>query len=217
MFLKVVAKGTSTEPAGNSTQDGDDMHLCNCKQILKQLEKEAAESKEEVAQLNRQLEEAKDEISELKTFEVSQTREEMMKLKKQLEEAKDEVAKLTKRLDEVKSESSEYQKTAKQRKFYFSNIEGSEKDVQFYTGMPYAEVFYQLLDYVTPGRKRSNVVYRATPQQWTNNKYRDSLDPAQATWREYDSVMGHPASLSQVDELILMLVWLRLNLKEQDS
>ena len=88
------SKGTSTEPAGKSTQDGDDMHLCNCKQILKQLEKEAAESKEEVAQLNRQLEEAKDEISELKTFEVSQTREEMMKLKKQLEEAKDEVEKI---------------------------------------------------------------------------------------------------------------------------
>ena len=88
------SKGTSTEPAGKSTQDGDDMHLCNCKQILKQLEKEAAESKEEVAQLNRQLEEAKDEISELKTIEVSQTREEMMKLKKQLEEAKDEVEKI---------------------------------------------------------------------------------------------------------------------------
>ena len=55
------SKGTSTEPAGNSTHD-DDMHLCNCQQILKQLEKEAAESKEEVAQLNRQLEEAKDEF-----------------------------------------------------------------------------------------------------------------------------------------------------------
>ena len=210
------SKGTSTEPAGKSTQDGDGMHLCNCKQILKQLEKEAAESKEEVAQLNRQLEEAKDEISELKTFEVSQTREEMMKLKKQLEEAKDEVAKLTKRLDEVKSESSEYQKTAKQRKFCFSNIEGSEKDVQFYTGLPSAEVFYQLLDYVSPGRKRSNVVYRATAQQWTNNECRDGLDPGQATWREYDSVIGRPASLSQVDELFLMLVRLRLNLKEQD-
>ena len=64
------SKGTSTEPAGKSTQDSDDMHLCNCKQILKQLEKEVAESKEEVAQLNRQLEEAKDEILELKTFEV---------------------------------------------------------------------------------------------------------------------------------------------------
>ena len=64
------------------------MHLCNCKQILKQLEKEATESKEEVVQLNRQLEEAKDEISELKTFEVSQTREEMMKLKSNLRKQK---------------------------------------------------------------------------------------------------------------------------------
>ena len=50
-----------------------------------------------------------------------------------------EVGKLTERLDEVKSESSEYQKIAKQQKFCFSNTEGSEKDVQFYTELPSAE------------------------------------------------------------------------------
>ena len=104
--------------------------------------------------------------------------------------------------------------------FYSSNIKGSEKDVQFYTGLPSAEMFYQLLvglaTYVSPGRKWSNVVHHATAQQWRNNEYRDGLDPGQATWREYDSVLGHPASLSQVDELFLILVPLWLNPKEQD-
>ena len=77
-------------------------------------------------------------------------------------------------------------------------------------------MFYQLLDYVSPGRKRSNVVYHAAAQQWTSNEHRDGLEPGQAAWREYDTVVGRPASLSQVDELFLMLVRLRHNLKEQD-
>ena len=42
------------------------------------------------------------------------------------------------------------------------------------------------------------------------------MEPGQATWREHDTMVGRPASLSQVDELFLMLVRLRLNLKEQD-
>ena len=50
----------------------------------------------------------------------------------------------------------------------------------------------------------------------TSNEHRDGLEPHQAAWREYDTVVGRPASLSQVDELFLMLVQLRLNLKEQD-
>ena len=77
-------------------------------------------------------------------------------------------------------------------------------------------MFYQLLDYVSPGRKRSNVVYHATAQQWTNSEYRDGLDPDQTTWREYNTVIGHPANLCQADELFLILVWLWLILKEQD-
>ena len=75
-------------------------------------------------------------------------------------------------------------------------------------------MFYQLLDYISPGRKWS--VYRATAQQWTSNEHRDGLEPGQAAWREHGTVVGRPASLSQVDELFLMLVWLRLNLNEQD-
>ena len=51
---------------------------------------------------------------------------------------------------------------------------------------------------------------------WTSNEHRDGLEPHQAAWREYDTVVRHPASLSQVDELFLMLVRLQLNLKEQD-
>jgi len=73
-----------------------------------------------------------------------------------------------------------------------------------------------LLDYISSGRKQSNVVYRATAQQWTNNEHKDGLEPGQATWKEHDTVVGRPANLSQVDELFLMLVRLQLNLKEQD-
>ena len=223
-FTSSVSKGsegTGTEAAGSSCsiQQDNEMHVCQCKQFenqVKQLEREVAESKGEAAELNRQLEEAKEENSKLKTFEFSQAREELIELKKQLKEAKDEIAKFTERLDEMNSQSKEYQKLAKQQKFCFSNIEESDKDVHFYTGLPSANVFYQLLDYVSPGRKRSNVVYRAAAQQWTSNEHRDGLEPGQAAWREYDTVVGRPASLSQVDELFLMLVRLRLNLKEQD-
>ena len=75
--------------------------------------------------------------------EVIEAREEVTKLKKQLEEAKDEIEELKRRLDEMSSESTQYQKLAEtKRKFGFSNIEASERDVQFYTGLPSAEVFF---------------------------------------------------------------------------
>ena len=112
--------------------------------------------------------------------------------------------------------SAQYQMLADKRRFCFANIESSERDAQFYTGLPSAEVFYQLLDYVSPGRKRPNVVYRATAQQWMNDEIKDGLEPGEAAWRESDTVVGCPASLNQVDELFLMLVRLRLNLKEHD-
>ena len=67
-----------------------------------------------------------------------------------------------------------------------------------------------MLDYVSPGRKRSNVVYCATAQQWMNNEIKDGLEPGEAVWRESDTVIGHPASLlmSYFD-----VGWLRFNLK----
>ena len=61
---------------------------------------------------------------------------------------------------------------------------------------------------MSPERKRSNAVYPAAAQQWTNNKCKDGLEPNQAGWREHDTVVGHPAHLSQVDEFFLTLVWL---------
>ena len=230
-----VVEGTSIEAGGNSsTQQQEEVRQVNqevseareVRQLKRQLEEakdEIAkltssdhEAREEVTKLKKQLEEAKDEIAKL-TSSDHEAREEVTKLKKQLEEAKYEIEELKRRLDEVSSESTQYQKLAEtKRKFGFSNIEASERDVQFYTGLPSAEVFYQLLDYVSPGRKRSNVVYRATAQQWTKDESKDGLEPGQATWREYDTVVGLPASLSQVDELFLILVRLRLNLKEQD-
>ena len=44
------------------------------------------------------------------------------------------------------------------------------------------------------------------------------MEPSQAKWRDHadSAAIGCPSALSQVDELFLMLVRLRLNLKEQD-
>ena len=53
-------------------------------------------------------------------------------------------------------------------------------------------VAYNTYDYVSPGRKRSNVVYRATAQQWMNNKIKDGLEPGEAVWRESDTMIGRP-------------------------
>ena len=56
---------------------------------------------------------------------------------------------------------------------------------------------------------RSNVVYRATAQNWAT---RHNSDPASASWRDTGTT-GRPPKLSQVNELFLTLVRLRLNLK----
>ena len=103
-------------------------------------------------------------------------------MKKEFEQAKDEIATLTLRLNDSEVNSEEHQKLAEKRKFCFLNIEGSERDVQFYTGLPSADVFYQLLDYVSPGRKRSNIVYRATALQWTDRI-------AQSPFRQHGEIL----------------------------
>jgi len=79
-------------------------------------------------------------------------------LKHQLKEAQDDIARLTKEVETANTESNRYQKLAEERKFCFSNIEKLEKDAQFYTGLPSASVFYKMLEFVSPGRKRSNIV-----------------------------------------------------------
>ncbi|XP_065904132.1 uncharacterized protein [Dysidea avara] len=171
---------------GDDHDAQDGICTCICRQEVQRLEKEAIETSEEIR-----------------------------KLKQQLKEAHDDIARLTQQVKDISTESSRYQKLAEERKFCFSNIEGSDKDVQFYTGLPSASIFYEVLDYVSPGRKRSNIVYHATAQQWANDQERGS-EPCQATWRNYEVNAGHPANLSQIDELFLTLVRLRLNLKEQD-
>jgi len=148
--------------------------------------------------------------------EVVEANDEVRRLKQQLKEAQDDIARLTKEVENANTELNRHQKLAEERKFCFSNIEKSDKDVQFYTGLQSASVFYKMLEFVSPGRKRSNIVYRATAQQWVNDEESSQSEPGQASWRQYEVNAGHPASLSQAHELFLTLVWLRLNLKEQD-
>ena len=147
---------------GDDHDAQDDICTCICRQEVQRLEKEVIETSEEIR-----------------------------KLKQQLKEAHDDIARLRQQVKDVSTESSRYQKLAEERKFCFSNIEGSDKDMQFYTGLPSASIFYEVLDYVSPGRKRSNIVYRATAQQWANDQERGS-EPGQATWRNYE---GRPANL----------------------
>ena len=111
-----VVKGTSIEVAGNSTQQEDEIFVCNSRQV-NQLEKEVSEARGEVIQLKRQLEEATDEIEKLTPSEVIDARQEVTKLRKQLEEAKDEIRSRI----EAKVRGSEFriQKLAEKLKFLF--------------------------------------------------------------------------------------------------
>ena len=63
-----------------------------------------------------------------------------------------------------------------------------------------------MFQYLNPDGKRSNVVYRATAQKRAQRQNVDQGNAAQ----------GRPPNLSQINELFLTLVLLRLNLKEHD-
>ena len=67
---------------------------------------------------------------------------------------------------------------------------------------------------MSPEGKRSNVVYRATAKKWAGDG--NEAHPGLADWRELEASVGRPANLSQANEFFLMLVRLRLNLKEYD-
>ena len=71
------------------------------------------------------------------------------------------------------------------------------------------------MEYLSSNAKRSNVVYRPTAHFQLP---RDGLvaveKKCRAEWRDSESQAGQPGSLSQADELFLMLVRLRLGLKE---
>ena len=115
--------------------------------------------------------------------------------------------------EELTNDVSKQGKLAEARRFCFENIQDSDDDVLFYTGLPSSGVFYQLFQYLSPEGIRVNIVYRATAQNWAANK---QTDPANAPWRETKLSQGRPPKLSQVNELFLTLVRLRLNLKEHD-
>ena len=74
-------------------------------------------------------------------------------------------------------------------------------------------MFYQLFKYLSPEGSHSNIVYCATAQSWAANQ---STDAASASWKETQVPQRNtvPHVLSQVNELFLTLVRLRLNLKE---
>ena len=133
----------------------------------------------------------------------------VMELKAENDELRQRINLLEKSKKDLRWELEE----ARTHRFCFENIKDSNDDVLFYTGLPSSSVFYQLFEYLSPDGMRSNIVYRATAQQWAT---RQGSDPSSASWREKDISTGRPPKLSQVNELFLTLVRLRLNLKEHD-
>ena len=122
---------TSIEASGSSTatpltEQADEACNCKCQGQIKQLENEVLEARGEVTQRKK---ENKNEIAKLTPHEITKVRKEITKLKQQLEAAKFEITTLTQKLDEMNAEFSEYQKLAEKRKFCFSNIEGSVRDI----------------------------------------------------------------------------------------
>ena len=137
----------------------------------------------------------------------------VLELSSSLQVVKAENDALRKQLDQLESRNGELVRELERCRFCFESIEDSNDDVLFYTGLPSSSVFYQLLKYLSPDGMRSNVVYRATAQNWAT---RHNSDPASASWRDTEISTGRPPKLSQVNELFLTLVRLRLNLKEHD-
>ena len=78
----------------------------------------------------------------------------------QLQKATNEINSLKQMLNETRKEVAELKKGV-HSKFCIEAIRESDKDVQFYTGLPSVAVFYRLLEYLSPAGKRSNVVYNA--------------------------------------------------------
>lgn len=128
-----------------------------------------------------------------------------------LERATNEIISL-KILNEARKEVAELKKGV-HSKFWIEAIRWSDKDVQFYTSLPPAAVFDQLLEYLSPEGKRSNVVCHATAKRWADDC--KDAGPGKAEWRESEAPKGRPVNLS-ANESFLMLVRLCLNLKEYD-
>ena len=75
--------------------------------------------------------------------------------KQYLEQLKSENANLKQDLELMTNEASGQKKLAELRRFCFENIEESNEDVLFYTGLPSASVFNQLFQYLSPDGKCS--------------------------------------------------------------
>lgn len=118
-------------------------------------------------------------------------------------------------LDEARLEIVELRENVGRKRFGIEAVRDSDKDVNFYTGLTSAAVFDRLFEYLSPDGRRSNVVYRATAQRWDSD-CAGGMQPGEAEWRDSESQVGRPGSLSQADELFLMLVRLHLDLKEYD-
>ncbi len=176
------------------------------------LEQRLREATEENCQLKEVLQKVNGKNVELKRH-LQQMTAESEKPKRYLEQLKGDNEQLIQRLTLMTNEASGQKKLAETRRFCFENIQDSNDDVLFYTGLPSADVFYQLFQYLNPDGTHSNVVYRATAQKWAE---RQNADPGNALWRGSNVAQGRPANLSQINELFLTLVRLRLNLKERD-
>ena len=172
---------------------------------LESLEQRLGEVHKENCELKDTAQKIEAENEELKCH-LYQTTAESEKLKQCLDQSKTENEKLSHKVSRQKQ-------LAKTQRFCFKNIQDSNDDVLFYTGLPSSSVFYQLFQYLNSEEIRSNVVYHATAQSWAANQ---SADPSNASWRETSVTQGRPAKLSKVNQLFLTLVHLRLNLKEHD-
>ena len=168
------------------------------------LEGRLREAAEENRQLKKALQKAMAGNEELKRH-LEQITAESEQQKQYLEQLKAENANLKQDLELMTNEASGQKKLAELRRFCFENIQESNEDVLFYTGLPSASVFYQLFQYLSPDGKRSNVVYRATAQKWAERQNKD-MDPGTASWRESSAAQGRPPNLSQLNELFLTLV-----------
>ena len=109
----------------------------------------------------------------------------------QFEAAKDEIEKLKKMLDEARLQIVELQESVRKKRFSIKVMRDSDRDVNFYTGLPSAAVFDTLFEYLSPDGRRSNVVYRPTAQRWVSD-CPEGKQPGEAEWRDTVLQVGRP-------------------------
>ena len=110
------------------------------------------------------------------TFEVEDTQV----VDAQLKEANDEIVRLNQLLGDAKIEIIVVRKGVSRKRLGIEAFQDSDKDVQFYTGLPSVAIFYLLLEYLSPAGKRCNVVHNATAQ----NLMKEGSNPGNAERRE---------------------------------